>query len=348
MLTALTQGVEEVQNRSGVDGQLSPYRVSLTSAGARLDLGWGEDLPTAYLAPEQQLSPPRTGPASDVYALAALTLFALTGEVPPTAGQRGLGQPLPVLPVGLPYPLRQANKRGLVLNSTERLPNAASLLRLLSSTDRSSSPGAQAAASAQPKVRIVQAHQSWLTHLASDDQRIVTAGADLRLRVFDLQGQPLQHFDGLQGKPTGLVVGEFGIVTSDDAGALLAWRDGNTRPQVQAGRWRMSHLVVQRGSRAATLQDDGALGGVWDLNNLHQEEQAPFPIGRFTTLHAVSDGTLPLGTSDGQVQVFDEAAMLPMALWQHPDRRGVTQITSPPMNANQCAVVVGQTVTVLD
>ena len=346
MLTALAQGVEELQRHGRPDGRIGPDRVSLTPAGARLDLGWGAEVPAPYVAPEQLLSPPRSGPGSDVYALAAVTLFALTGKAPPAAGQRGLGQPLPALPVGLPGPLRQVIERGLTLSSGDRLPDAAALLRLLKSSGTAAGAGTSGPAAPQ-KVQVIGAHRSWLTHVQTDGERIVTAGADLRVRVFDRHGQPLEQYDGLHGRPTGLSIGEPGIVIGDDSGTVTVWRGGPVRPQNQAGRWRMTHLVVRPDRQAVTIQEDGALG-VWELSGPHQLGQAPFRPGQLTTLHARADDSLLLGTIDGQLQLFDETALLTTTLWQHPDRRAVTELASSPTAPGMTAAAAGQSVTLID
>jgi len=345
MLVALAQGVEELQRNGRPDRQIAPDRVSLTPAGARLDLGWGEALAPAYVAPEQLMSPPRTGPSSDVYALSALTFFALTGEAPPPAGQRALGQPLPALPAGLPASLRLAIERGLTLRSDERLPDAAALLRLLKSS------GTQATGTAAPvpppKVQVIAAHRSWLTHLHSDGVRVVTAGADLRVRVFDRHGQPTGQYDGLRGTPTGLAIGEGGIVIGDNSGTVTVWDGGPGVPRTETGRVHMTHLVVRPGNRAVTLQDDGALG-VWDLGGPRQVGREPFRPGQLTALHVTAEDALLLGTVDGQLNLFDEAALLPMALWQHPERRAVTGLASSPTTPGMTAAVTGQSVTLID
>lgn len=345
MLTALAQGVEELQRHGRPDGRIGPNRVSLTPAGARLDLSWAVEVPAPYMAPEQLLSPPRFGPGSDVYALSAIALFALTGEAPPTAGQRGLGQPLPALPVSLPASLRQVIERGLTLNSGDRLPDAAALLRLLKNSGTSGSTGTSVPA--PQKVQVVPAHRSWLTHVHTDGQRIVTAGADLRVRVFDRHGQALGHYDGLHGRPTGLSMGEPGIVIGDDSGTVTVWSGGPASPQHQTGRWRMTHLVVRPDRQAVTIQEDGALG-VWELGGPRQLGQAPFRPGQFTALHAAADETLLLGTGDGQLQLFDETALLATTLWQHPDRRAVTELASSPTAPGMTAAAAGQSVTLID
>lgn len=345
MLSALAQGVAALQRHGQVDGRIDPGRVSLTPAGARLDLGWLDESPGGYEAPEQLRVPSKTLPGSDVYALAALTLFALTGEVPPVAAQRALGQALPLLPSGLPIPLRQATEQGLKLQNSERLPDAAALLRVVTSSGAAGiTPGR---IPAERTVKVISAHQSWLMHVYSDGERIVTAGADLRLRVFDRTGQALRQFDGLQGRPTGLFVGESGIVAGDDSGTVTVWSGTTGTPLAQTGRWRMTHLVVRSGKRAVTLQDDGALG-VWELDGPRQLGQAPFSAGRFTALHVSADDLLTLGTFDGQVQVLDETTLLPVPLWQHPDWRMVTAIASPNQGAGLYAVATAQQVTLID
>lgn len=345
MLLTLAQGMEELQRLGRPDRQIAPNRVSLTPAGARMDLGWGDDLPPAYVAPEQLMSPPRTGPASDIYALAALTLFALTGEVPPAAGQRALGQPLPALPAGLPAPLRLAIERGLTLSSGERLPDAAALLRLLKSSGTSAT--GMAATAPPQKVQVIAAHRSWLTHLHSDGVRVVTAGADLRVRVFDRHGQPLGQYDGVYGAPTGLFMGEGGIAIGDKSGTVTVWDGGSAVPQSQAGRGQMTHLVVRPGNRAVTIQDDGALG-VWDLGGPRQLGQEPFRPGQLTALHVTAEDALLLGTVDGRLQLFDEAALLTMTLWQHPERRAVTAVASSPTAPGLIAAVTGRSVTLIE
>ncbi|TSA82128.1 hypothetical protein FNU79_14000 [Deinococcus detaillensis] len=344
VLTALAQGLQDLQRHGRIDGQLGPHRVSLLPSGARLDLGWAEEAAAPYWAPEQLLSPPRTGPASDVYALAALTLFALTGEVPPTAGQRGLGQPLPVLPTGVPALLRQAIEQSLILNSAERLPDAAALLRLLSvgpSAGSLSQPGSAPATA----VRIIPAHRSWLTHLHSDGQRIVTAGADLRLRVFDREGQPLQQLDGLQGNPVGVWITDEGLVAGDDSGTLSVWSGNSLRSE--RGLHRITHLVVRGKHQAVTIQDDGALG-VWNVLGPRQLGQVPGQPGRLVTLHVSHDDTLILGTGDGQLQLFNEAALHATVLWQHPERRTINAVDSAPSGFGLVAAATGGSVTLVD
>jgi hypothetical protein len=345
MLTTLAQGVQELQRQGRQDGRLGPHRISLTPAGARLDLGWAEEVQAAYVAPEQTLNPPRTSQGSDVYALAALTIFALTGQAPATAGQRGLGQALPALPVGLPAQLRQAIERGMTLSSSERLPDAAALLRLLKSSGTASRIGTPVPA--PQKVQVVPAHRSWLTHVHTDGERVVTAGADLRVRVFDRRGQPLGQYDGLRGRPMGLAMGDHGVVIGDESGTVTVWRGGVDSPQNQAGHWRMTHLIVRPGGQAVTIQEDGALG-VWELSGPRQLGQEGFRPGRLTALQATADDSLLLGTVEGQVQLFDEMALLTTTLWQHPDRRAVTELASSPTAPGMAAAAAGQSVILID
>ena len=61
-----------------------------------------------------------------------------------------------------------------------------------------------------------------------------------------------------------------------------------------------------------------------------------------------TDDALLLGTVDGRLQLFDEAALLTMTLWQHPERRAVTTMASSPTVPGMKAAATGRSVTLID
>lgn len=324
--------------REGMDGGLGPGRVSLTQGGARLDLGWGQPDWPAGLAPEQLRTPARTTAASDIYALGTTLLYAVTGESVPDAAQRALGQPLPTLPPGTPPALRQALTLSLALQENERL-DAAALVRLLQSGQ--TVPVAAPSQNTRPAPQVVQAHQGWLTHLFSDGEHIITAGTDLRVRLFGSGGQPVRSLDGLEGRPVGLGLSVGGVVAADESGRVRLWEGQHTR--AGSVRQRLLGFAVRAGNRAVALQDDGTLGG-WNLGGPDAQGSAPLRGVSATALHVTPEDRILLGTQRGQVMVFDEDLLLTQPWWQAQDSLPVTAMAS---SGDRVAVAVNRSVTVL-
>jgi hypothetical protein len=324
--------------RDGVDGGLGPSRVSLTPEGARLDLGWGQADWPAGRAPEQFRTPARTTASSDVYALGATLLYGLTGEALPDAAQRALGQPLPALPPGTPPALRQAITLSLAQQENERL-DAAALVRLLQSGQ--TVPVAAPSPNKRPAPQVAQAHQGWLTHLFSDGEHIVTAGTDLRVRLFDHSGQALRSLDGLEGRPVGLGLSAGGVVAADESGRVRLWEGRHSR--AGPARQRLLSFAVRTGNRAVALQDDGTLGG-WDMAGPDAQGSAPLRGVSASVLHVTPEDRILLGTQRGQVMVFDEDLLLAQPWWQSQDGLPVTALVS---SGDRVAVAVNRSVTVL-
>lgn len=84
-----------------------------------------------YAPLEQYASMARFGPYTDLYALGATLLHALTGQIPPSANDRLLGSPLPTLPRNIPNSLAQALEASLSLKVEDRPQNVEALQALL-------------------------------------------------------------------------------------------------------------------------------------------------------------------------------------------------------------------------
>ena len=90
-----------------------------------------------YAPLEQYQAQGRFGPATDIYALSATLLHALTGNPPPDALTRlpqnagGQGIPLPPFPAGVAPGLQAAVQQGLKLKVSERPQNLDQFLKLL-------------------------------------------------------------------------------------------------------------------------------------------------------------------------------------------------------------------------
>lgn len=345
LLLTLAQMVEELHRQVGGDGRLSPERVSLDAAGTQLTLGWGVANAAHYQAPEQLMLPDKVHKSADVYALAATVLFGLTGEAPPPVSLRALGQPLPPFPVATPEPLRQAINRALSLSPTERLSDPTSLIRLLQPPKGTPVPNHSLANPRSVEKAIlpqtIAAHQSWLTHLDTDGEQIVTAGADLMVRRYDATGKRLENLTGLNAAPIGLGLSEVGIVAGDSSGKVMVWA-GQQLDSAQAPQ-PLKALTVRTGRQAISLSDTWQLG-IWDTAPLRLLGQMPLGKGTLPALHTDTGGAVWLGTANGQLLTFDEQTLLATLIWTHPQGLPVQAVTSA---GSTLALAAGQSVTLV-
>ncbi|WP_221091519.1 serine/threonine-protein kinase [Deinococcus aquaedulcis] len=307
LVLVLAEVIEELAAAGSLDGPLEPERITLTSTGVRLELGWGQEAPVAYRAPEQLMSQPAVRVASRIYSLGAAAHFALTGEAPPGAAHRALGQPLPPLPAGTPASLRHLVTQALSIQPDQRPVTLAQVQAALSGQ-----PAGQAAGPAQTAQAVrVPAHQSWLMHLAVGDDVVVTAGADQQIRVYTLQGQPVRHLDGLTGRPVGLAVLPSGIVAADARGRVHAWVGGSYRWGDSGGA--LEHCVPLGETQVVTVSDRPALG-LWRVPEVQALGTAPLQGSWVTALGASPSSTILYGTGRGEVMVFDPKNMTQMPL----------------------------------
>jgi len=154
-----------------------------------------------YAAPEQYASQARVGPPTDIYGLGATLYHALTGNPPPPATDRLLGEALPSLPGWVPPNLRLAVERALALNAGERPQTVAEFLAVL---DARSSPEAVRLAptpAARPRPatgsgalnprpgEVISPHIGAVAGLAfsPDGTLLASVSADKTVAVFDLQ-----------------------------------------------------------------------------------------------------------------------------------------------------------------
>lgn len=84
-----------------------------------------------YAPLEQYSSAAKFGPYTDIYALGATLLHALTGQMPPAATDLMMGAKLPEMPANTPPALREAITRSMSLKIEDRPQSADELLRIL-------------------------------------------------------------------------------------------------------------------------------------------------------------------------------------------------------------------------
>lgn len=322
MLT-LSRSLEALHARGVVDGLIGPERVALVAGSGRLDFGWGKRAWPAAVAPEQHLTPPNPQAVSDVYSLGATMLAALTGSAVPGAAERAFGQQLPAMPASTPIPLRQAIEMSLALRVDQR-PDSAALVRLLSSNGQQAVTASSAKAEA-PQVTVFQAQKGWITALAADDTQVVTAGTDLRLKIFDWRGQQQRTLDVFDSKPVGLAITPMGLVCGEQGGRVLVW-NGQHISSGQATS-PITQLQVRQANHAVTLHDDGQLGA-WDLTGPRFLGKAPLPGVFVSTLYVAPGDRILIGTGQGEVMIFDDNTMRLRPLWEGEERLPVSAISS--------------------
>lgn len=105
-----------------------------------------------YAPLEQYSSQAKFGPYTDLYALAATLLHALTGTQPPAATDRLVGSgDLPPLPAGVPSGLRTALEQALAIRIDERPGSVDDFVKLLQEEARPERPPTPAPAAPRPE-----------------------------------------------------------------------------------------------------------------------------------------------------------------------------------------------------
>lgn len=309
LVEVLAEALEELCASGSPDGPVSPERVTLTSTGVRLELGWGAEPPLPYRAPEQMIGPAGDSFAGRMYGLGAVATFALTGQAPPAAAHRALGVAAAPLPPGTPRALRELVTQALALQPGQRPGNLAQVQGAL----RGVAPGGVAAPESSGP-RVVEAHRSWVTHVAVGEDVIVTAGADQQVRVFTLAGEPVRHLDGLMGRPVGLAVLPGGIVAADARGRVHVWAGSSYRWADSEGA--LEHCAAFPAGPSAplvTVSDRPALG-LWRMPDVHALGTAPLPGAWITALGTAPSGAVLYGTGQGEVVTFEPQSMTHMPL----------------------------------
>lgn len=182
-----------------------------------------------YAAPEQYASQARVGPPTDIYGLGATLYHALTGNPPPPATDRLLGEALPPLPEWVPPNLRLAVERALAVDAAERPQTVAEFLALL---DARPAPQGAAPLPARPRrtrpvtspstlqlkpAGAISPHIGAVADLAfsPDGALLASASADKTVAVYDLGAGTLRLM--LQGHSAGV-----NAVSFSPDGQLLA------------------------------------------------------------------------------------------------------------------------------
>lgn len=282
-------------------GELDPARVSLSGEQQWLNLGWADGGHEAYRAPEAWTGLPSPTPASLLYSLGAVAQFALTGQAPPAAPYRALGQPPAPLPVGLPQALEQFIEQATQLTPHQRPASLGDVPALLRGQPSRGAHGH----TEQQEIR-VPAHRSWVTHLVLQGQVLVSAGADQQVRVWTLDGRPVSTLEGLRANPVGLRLLPAGIVVADARGRVQCWA-GNTSQAADSGAG-LQGLCALGKDRVVTLDDRQHLH-LWkvpEVQLLGHDAQAGQQV---TAMHEGPEGTLVLGTRDGEIMLYEPQRM---------------------------------------
>lgn len=284
-------------------GLVTPDSVTLTPDGPMLDLTATPTSP-AYQAPEHLRGETLDTWAAVAYSLGATLSFALSGQDPPGPAQLALGMPLPPPPVGTPDTLVRTMTACLA-PAPARRPAQSDLL---------GAPTGPVVTTSRSAVKVVRAHGSWVTHVLLHGSQIISAGADLSIRVTSVGGEALQRLDGLRGQPTGLTMRPEGLVAADTAGWLHLWR-GHQLSSVQ-GSEGTTHMTAYADDQVLTVTSGMNLT-LWNTSPMR-------PLGAqragdqvITAVQALTNRMIVVGTARGEVMVV------------HPDQGTVTPLLPP-------------------
>ncbi|HEX6144162.1 MAG TPA: right-handed parallel beta-helix repeat-containing protein [Geminicoccaceae bacterium] len=149
LLRDLAEAVGQIHARGFLHRDLKPANVLIRPSGepVLIDLGAAAPLHDAplpaasssltegYAAPEQYLDAPAEGPWTDIYALGAIGLRAISGSAPPPALRRLDGVPVPPLGLDPTDPLSRAIPAAMSLGAGERPQHIRDFLIMLESGD---------------------------------------------------------------------------------------------------------------------------------------------------------------------------------------------------------------------
>lgn len=300
LLEQLAVALESLGQAAGL---VTPDTVTLTPDGPLLDLTATPVAP-AYQAPEHLRGEPLDTWAAVAYSIGATLSFALSGQDPPGPAQRALGLPLPTSPVGTPDTLTHTMSACLALEPAGR-PARTALL---------GAPPGPAIVAAQTAVKVVRAHGSWVTHVLLHGTQIISAGADLSVRVTSVSGEPLQRLDGLRGQPTGLTMRPEGLVAADTAGWLHLWR-GHQLSSVQGNEG--TTLMTPYAEDQVLTVTSGMHLTLWNTSPLRPLGAQQVGSQVITAVQALTNRMIVVGTARGDVMAV------------HPDQGSVTPLLPP-------------------
>lgn len=288
-------------------GLVTPDRVTLTPDGPLLDLTATPVAP-AYQAPEHLRGEPLDTWAAVAYSLGATLSFALSGQDPPGAAQLAIGMPLPTPPVGTPDTLIRTMTACL----------AGDVARRPARTDLLGGPAAPVVTASRSAVKVIRAHGSWVTHLLLHGSQIISAGADLSIRLTSVSGEAQERLDGLRGQPTGLSMRPEGLVAADTAGWLHLWR-GHQLSSVQ-GAEGTTHMTAYGDDQVLTVTSGMNLT-LWNTAPLRPLGSQRAGEQVITAVQALTNRMIVVGTARGEVMVVhpDQGAVTPLL---PPERRG--------------------------
>ncbi len=168
----VAQGLDLVHSAGLLHRDLKPDNIFIERSGrvVLIDFGSARGFVTGKTVRHTQLVTPgyapmeqygnaaKFGPYTDFYALGATLYHALTGEMPPSAPDRLVGEPLKALPFSVPVELRRVIEQSMQIKVADRPQHAKDILALLdiNTAQPSNPPSSNLPPSPQPKSPIPQ------------------------------------------------------------------------------------------------------------------------------------------------------------------------------------------------